>query len=166
MSSGDSRNQRSNIVRERGVPLSEQMHTLRNIIKHQLWGSEPSARFSALPYSSQATRSDQCPSQSCRSFLAFSVKHEDYQWVWGSIWNLSHDWDSVLRSWKYYKNPASKVQYINSIFNVQILNFLLNIFSLVFHNVYLKYETLHAITSCEHIINIQWTQPDISWLQM
>ena len=80
MSSGDSRNQGSNIVRERGVPHSEQMHTLRNIIKHQLWGSEPSARFSALPYSSQATRSDQCPSQSCPSLLAFSVKHEYYQW--------------------------------------------------------------------------------------
>ena len=68
------------------------MHTLRNIIKKhqalvhliygvaQIWGSEPSARFSALPYSSQATRSDQCPSQSCPSLLAFSVTHEYYQW--------------------------------------------------------------------------------------
>ena len=35
MSSGESRNQGSNLVSERGVPLSEQMHTLRNIIKHQ-----------------------------------------------------------------------------------------------------------------------------------
>ena len=118
--------------------------------------------FLTLQRSSQATRSDQCPSQSCPSFLAFSVTHEDYQWFevqYGT--NLTSQKVFCARE-NIFKYPASKVQYVYSIFNVQILNFLLITFSFVLQNVSLKNERLHAKTSYEDIINFQWTQPGIS----